>query len=295
MRKQVVAILCAGAAMMLWSGCGSTVTGPKNATRVTVTISSIGQVLIGGSAADVQGTIMGDSDITSITAKVFDGSGNDKSADFTVYFSTGYLNLDSADLMSNMGMTIKALASAAAGTYTLQLTAHAGSYVMNTGEKSFTVLTPVFEKTNIALGAQNASDPSLLDADNMTPYSSTITDPAQQASIDAIFVYSTVVNPPELSFTSPSVAQGAPYSNWASTSKAATLFEDVTATANYFDITTQEQINALWTVNAGVTRLTLYQGQLIVIYTSEGAYKLVQITTLTGTDGYATMNIKGLY
>ena len=121
----------------------------------------------------------------------------------------------------------------------------------------------------------------------MTTYSISTIDPSIEASIDAIFYYSSVVSPPELSFVSPSVAQGSPFDSW--TDKAASEFEDVTNSVTYSTISTQEQINYLWTSGAEQTRLTLYQGQVIVIHTHDGQYKLVQIQTIDGSDASACL------
>lgn len=292
--KRAGAALLAGAVMMLYSGCGSNNPTQPTPPTITVTIQSIGAVTLAGAAGTVSGTISTDSVITSVSMKILDSSGTiDKTADFVLAYSqTAYIGKSSVDLTTDLATSIKANPGDVPGTYVLDIVAATGS-VTKEAKMNFSVTgTPVTD-TLLTLGAQGAAPYSLLDADNMTTYSLSITDPSVEASIDAIFYYSSVVSPPVLSFVSPSVAQGSPFNSW--TDKAASQFEDVTGSVDYSTISTQEQINYLWTSGAGLSRLTLSQDQVIVIYTHDGQYKLVKVQSINGDDSTATMVVKGQY
>ncbi len=125
----------------------------------------------------------------------------------------------------------------------------------------------------------------------MTAYSNTVVDAGIRANIDIIFVYSTVISPAALTFTSPSVAVGNPYSTWVT--KANAEYKIVTPT--WASITTQEEIDSLWGTGAGSTRLPISQGTIVVVKTSAGAYKLIQISNVNGATSKATIDIKGKY
>jgi hypothetical protein len=288
--KKLLPLLFVGALISMWNGCTD---DPVGATNITITIESIGGVVIGSGTGKVTGDIDSDADITNVKMDVLDASNNDVSTHFERNFNTSYIGEKKVDLDTDLGTTIGAKTSATAGTYKLKITVTAGDYETS-ATKEFAVTgggTPVTEKTNISLGAQNATPPSLLDADDMTTFSNTITSETDRAKIDVIFVYSTVMSPPSLAFTSPSVAAGSPYDTWVN--KPATEFKVVTAT--WASITTQEHIDALWGTGAGSTRMAVAQGNIIVIKTSELVYKVIEMSTVNGADGSATINIKGKY
>ncbi|MBN1128156.1 MAG: hypothetical protein JXA71_04185 [Chitinispirillaceae bacterium] len=284
--KKLLALVCAAGMAGLWSGCG--LTDPTDA-EITVTINTIPAVTANSGSVSFTVKIESDSAISAMTYQVKQG-GTDKTSLFTI--TPPAVN----DYNGKKNVTLNfslAAGSGANGSYDFYVNVTAGD-INDDDTRAFTVTgggTPVTEKTDISLGAQNAAPPSLLDADNMTTHSVTITDETTRGSIDVIFVYATVSGNQFLAFTSPSVAAGSPYDTW--TNKAASEFKKVTA--DYATITTQEQIDALWGTEAGDTRVQIAQGDVIVIKTSAGAYKLVQITAISGTDGSATMSIKGKY
>lgn len=284
--KKLLGLLCAGAMVAMMSGCG--INSPVEAPKITID-NNIGSIAIPSSNSvtkTVTGKITADTAISAVTYSITKGSGTASGVTVT---GTAANNENSL----NFTATITISSTADSGAYKLSISATAGP----TADASFDfTLTggnvgPTLTEKSVTLGAQNANPPSCLDADNMTAYSNTTTDASIQANIDIIFSYSTVLNPAALAFTSPSVAQGAPYDSW--TNKAAAEYKAVTAT--WADITTQENINSLWGSGAGDTRLAVSQGDIIIVKTSAGAYKAIQITSVNGTNGSAEMDIKGKY
>jgi hypothetical protein len=297
MKKISLFLIC----LVLVYLCGCGLLGPNSPTSVTVTIknSSI-NLTAGGAATYIEGEIEADSILTNVEFKVLNSSNSDVTSNyFVISFVDAYKDKKKVDIKNDLNATIAAKSNTPGGTYILQITASSGSISSST-TKNFTVTstvdttpqgTPVSEKS-VTLGAQNANPPSCLDADNMTAYSSSTTDPNIQAKIDIIFSYSTVLNPASLAFTSPAIAAGTPYSSWSN--KASTEFKKVSATWN--NITTQEQIDSLWnTVTTSSQRIAVSSGDIIVVKTSESKYKIINITNINGSDGTATMDIKGKY
>lgn len=131
--KKLLSLLGVGMLVAMWSGCG--VTNP--ASSVTITIDAIGAVAVGGGAGQVTGKIETDSVLTLVTMKVLSGS-TDVTSKFTVSFTSAYQGKKSADLKTDMSTTITALSTATAATYTLSITAEAGS-ITSTSTKDFTV------------------------------------------------------------------------------------------------------------------------------------------------------------
>jgi hypothetical protein len=285
--KKVLALVCAVGMAGLWSGCG--LVNPTD-SEITVVINTIPGITANSGAGSFTVKVESDSAITNMTYKVMQGT-TDKTTSFTV------TPPNQSDYLTKKNVTLNfsiAAGSIADGTYQFYIKVTADD-ISDDDTRDFSVTggggTPVTEKTNISLGAQDATPPSLLDADDMTTYSKTITDPTTRSKIDIIFVYATVNSEQFLAFTSPSVAQGSPYDEW--TNPAESSFKKVTA--DYADITTQEQIDALWGTGAGSTRIEIALNDVVVVKTSEGAYSLIEITSLSGSTGTATMRIKGKY
>lgn len=272
-------------------GLNGCLTDPEESSAPSITLQSIGTVTAGsGTAVTKTGKIEASDSITNVTYKIFTAAGVAVEASKITVTGTPKNNKKSLDIT----VSIQAFAGAQSGNYNLRISATTN--VTSDVNFPFTVegvaTTPVTEK-DLVLGAQSNTNPSLLDADNMVAYSSSITDASTQAKIDLIFSYATILTNDALAFTSPSVAAGTPYSTWPSTSKANTEFKKVTAT--WSSITTQEQIDALWGTGAGSNRIVVAQGDIIIVKTSAGKYKLVSINTLTGAGAQASISVKGLY
>jgi hypothetical protein len=234
-------------------------------TSVTATVTSLGTKPATGVTTSVTGSIAGKKDVSS----------------------------------TDYGITISCASTAYNQKYLLTLTAVAGSattsktdtFSLIGGKDTGSVEIPTILEKTVILGANQVTEPSLLDADSMKAYSNTITNETDRAKIDLIFSYSTILQPAALAFTSPGVAAGAPYSNWLN--KASTQFKVVTTT--WASITTQAQIDALWGAGAGLERITVSEGSIIIVKTSENKYKLIQAVSISGAAAEAVLNIKGKY
>jgi hypothetical protein len=272
--KKLLALLGVGMVAM-WSGCG--LNDPVSAP--TISIDAIGSIAI--AASNVSKTVTGEikAGATVLPAQI----------EVTTPAPNG---ATSQNLTATSGIVLLIKPAALAGDYKLKVTVMAG--VEGSGTFNFTLTgsggTPI-KDTTLTLGAQSAAPHSLLDADAMVTYSTSVSSETDRAKIDVIFSYSTVGTVDALRFTAPSVAQGTPYTTW--TNKAASEFKIVTADAS--TITKQEQIDALWGTGAGDTRVDVTTNGVIVIKTSEGKYKLVKITTINGSAATATIDILGKY
>jgi hypothetical protein len=301
MLKKILTVSAVACAAFL-AGCGEDVLNPVDKDEVSINLTAMSDIAGSTTAvttAPITATIDANVAITAVDVTV-------KKADGTV--ASGITVTKGALPSSKEKITVKSTGdmpislsiatTATNGTYIYTLSATAGAA---TSSKSDTIVlsgmttvvtTPVTESAAITLGAQENASPSLLDADLMTAYSNTITDAATQAAIDIIFSYSTVLATDALAFTSPSIAAGAPYTTWGS--KAASEFKVVAATTTWASITTQEQIDALWLASGTAsTRLAVAQGDIVIVKTSAGKYKAINVTTVTGAAKAASIVVKG--
>ncbi|MBN2189485.1 MAG: hypothetical protein JW699_08520 [Chitinispirillaceae bacterium] len=292
--KKVLALLSVGVAAAVMTGCGLSPTSAP-----VVTLDQIPDIAIPSSGsvyAYVTGNVEADTVISAISYSILTSTDQPVSASqisVTGPQPNGEEEIDFDDYPITITVYY-ASGVTQPGTYKLKISVTAGpSGPSADATFNFTVTgTPstLTEKT-ITLGAQSAAQPSCLDADNMTPLSSTIGSEAQRALVDLIFSYSTVLEPDALAFTSPDSAQGSPYDSWAS--KAHTELKIVTAT--WSSITTQGDVNTLWGTGAGSSRIPIAQGDIVVIWTSGQAYKVVQVSSITGTGTSATVTLNGKY
>jgi hypothetical protein len=287
--KKLIALFSVGILVAMMVGCGLNPAGPAT---LNVTISAIPDLTAGSGGAQISVTIESDSAITNMTYAVMSGT-NDRTSDFNITppLYSDYQGKESVTI----NFTISAKSGITGGTYSFKVTVDAGDLTKDDA-RNFTVAGGTggtLSSASLTLGAQNAAPPSLLDADNMTRFSNTSTPTGVQQNIDAIFSFSTVLSPNALAFTAPDSAQGSPYTGW--TYRPVTKFKKVTAT--WANITTQSDVNALWSGvgGSGVSRIAVAQGDVIVISTSAGTYKVVQIAAVNGTDSYATIDINGKY
>jgi hypothetical protein len=286
--KKLLALLSVGVAVAMMTGCGLS---PVGAPTIDIDpIGTIGQ----NSYATVTGKVEADTVISSITYTIL--TSTDASVPSNQIWVEGPTPLSDEEKIdfNDRPITIHVI-SAASSDYKLKISVTAGPSVDATF--TFTVTGGgsgnVTEKTNISMGAQSAAPPSLLDADNMTTSSSTITDETRRGQIDVIFSYSTVLNPESLAFTSPDVAQGSPYDTWLT--KAQAEYKLAPGGTTWASLTTQTAINTAWGSGSGAPRIPVSPGDIIIILTSAQVYKAVQIVSISGSDPTATMIINGKY
>ena len=288
--RNFAAALVFGAVAMILGGCG--VTGQTGS--ITINVSDI-DTITAGQSKQVQGSVQAGNTLT-LSFAILD-SIEDTLKDGTVSCTaTGVSGKSTIDFQTDASLTIATTSAAISGRYYLQINACDGTDNYIT-DASFLVVgggtQAGITTVTLTLGAQQSSSPSLLDANNMTAFYDSITNPSVQAKIDAIFMDSTTASPAVFILRSPSVATSSPYSSWSI--KTSSQFKDVSSTANFSGITTQGQIDSLWGSGAGVTTLVLYVGQTIAILTNTGAYEIIQVSAINGTDPTATMTIIGKY
>jgi hypothetical protein len=290
--KKLLALLSVGLTMAVMTGCGLSPVGSP--TIEIDAISSIALPATGSTYTTVSGSIDADTAITEINYSILTSS--DQPVSISQISVTGpSANFEEELDFDDYPITITVYSTAAApATYKLKISVTAGPTAEMTKDFSVTgVSASVSEKTSISMGAENAAPPSLLDADNMTLASRTITDETRRGQIDAIFSFSTVLDPDALAFTSPDVAAGSPYDTW--TSKAHTEFKLAPGGTTWASLTNQATINTAWGSGSGASRLPVSQGNIIIILTSAGVYKAVQIVSITGSGSTATMTVNGKY
>jgi hypothetical protein len=288
--KKVLALLGAVGMVAFLSGCG--LTNPSS--NVDISISSVGAVIAGGAAGQVEGKIEADSNITSVEIKVLNASDADVTADFTISFTSGYSGKKKADLKDDMSTTVAAKAGTAAGTYKLQITASAGS-ITSTSTKTFTVTagsgTPVTTYTLVAGANSNATLGSSIDLDE--PKVMLMAEAGNNVSkIDLCYAYSTTGSVEKL--FSPTQAKLSGYTfaaGWASPN--ATKFAKLTMTvAEYNAITTREQILALTQPTTDGASIACAADDVFIAITDQNAVVLILITGQTaGAAGSINLKI----
>jgi hypothetical protein len=285
--RKFVALLSAGMAMAVMSGCGLNPIGTP-----IITIDSIDVIRMPSSAGSVYTTVSGkveaDTAISSITYQILNS--NDLPASGITVTGPAVPSGEKKVNFDNYPITITVTYPAAsAGTYKLKISVTAGLSV--DASSNFVVIANggvVSVKTNIAMGAQNASAPGLLDADIMKTYRNSLADETNRGKVDVIFSYSSALFPNALAFTSPDSAS----TGWLNNATA--RYKKVSAT--WSTITTQGGIDNLW--NAGgvaFSRMAVSAGDIILILTSEGSRKAVQIVSVNGTGPTAIITINGKY
>ena len=285
MKKYLLA-LCLGTLAVIGGGCGNT--GLTGSTIFT--ISDI-DTISAGQTKQVQGSVQAPNTL-SLSFAILDSIRDTVTNGTVSCTSTGVSGKSTIDLQADANLTIVTQSTALSGTYYLQISASSGSENVIT-QVSFVIIggsTSTLSQQTFTVGTlQTVSAACLLDADNMATYIDTISNPSVEAKIDAVFSDSLGV----LSMESPATEQVLPFTGWAI--KASTQYKDVSSTANFSAITTQTQIDSLWGTGSGVSTLSLSSGQTIVILTNTGAYKLIQIESISGTGTNLSINIEGKY
>lgn len=276
-----VAALALGLGLM---GCD--LLGPTDADEVSITLGAIPAISSASNQA-ITGDVDANVEITSVTPVIKDASGTVVST-ITVTKNNVTGTKKKLDLKTDLALTLGVSAQTCNGTYTLELTAMAGT-ATTTKSGTFTVsgvkdCSAVVEDTlstkQVTLGNQNASAGSALDVDLMEVYKSAQFAAASvQATIDLWFG---IVSTGAAKMMAPSVATGfAPIANnW--TTKNATKILKVTADFN--QIKTQSQIDLLWSEASSVSSVEIAANDVFVIKTVEGKYRLLRIVSASTSE-----------
>lgn len=293
--KKLLSLLGVGVLVAMWSGCG--VTDP--ASSVTITIDGIGAVAIGGGAGQVTGKIETDSVLTLVTMKVLSGS-TDVTSKFTVSFTSAYQGKKSADLKTDMSTTITALSTATAATYTLSITAEAGS-ITSTSTKDFAVTGnggTLLTEATATLGNTLNTEPGSIDLDNGSRYTTLEVTLSNAGSIDLCFANGSNIDrfyvPEAAKYgttdnkTIKTTAAGFNFTDtWPLTGYASAVRINTITSAQYDATTTAQAAAALWDAgNALVFAPVTAVDNAYLVKTSSSAYVLVKVTALVaGTSG----------
>lgn len=288
--KKFIALLFVGVLLTLWSSCFD---DPTGTTTVTITIESIGAVVINGAAGEVVGEIEADEALTSVTMKVLDSQDQDVTANFTVNFTSAYVGLESVKLKDDMSTTVAAKQTATAGTYKLQITAAAGD-VETISSKAFPVTgggTPVTIATLQAGANQHTTLGSAIDLDE--PKAMLKAEADQNVSkIDICYAYSGTDAVEK--FFSPHHAKLSGYTfaqDWATPNESKFYITTLTP-AQYNAITTKEQLAQEWTEPANpATSVACAKDDVFIAKTEQGVLVLILVTDqVAGATG--TIDIK---
>jgi|WetSurMetagenome_2_1015567.scaffolds.fasta_scaffold70055_1 hypothetical protein len=276
--KKLLALLGVGMVAM-WSGCGLN----NPASKVDISITSIGPVAAGGDAAIVEGTIEADSIITDVDMTVLNSSDGDFESSFTLNWTKGYSGKEKADLKGDMNTTVAAKPGTPAGTYKLKITASSGG-ITNSSTKEFTVTsvgTPVTVATVEAGANQNAILGSSIDLDEpkvMLMQAST----DNLSTVDICYAYSDTDGKEKL--FSPHHAKASGYTfttNWG-TPNETKFYKTFLTPTQYNEITTKEQIQAEWSEpESAATSIDCAEDDVFIAKTDQGAIVLMLITSQT--------------
>ncbi|MBD3345563.1 MAG: hypothetical protein GF401_10925 [Chitinivibrionales bacterium] len=287
--------------MIGYMGCG--LLDPEEDTdEVTVSITNdadLATINLTGTSVivPVEGTIEGSAAPSSISA-IMTNNDATGTADGIQINTTQQPDLDKIEIGEGKDMQIEIVVnqSACNGTYTLTISATVGG-ATNTASQTIVLEgatdcsqtgTPVTTSSSITLGAQNANSGSYLDADAMTAYNSTSVS-GNESKIDILLGYAGAAG--ELRLYSPAEAKNDGFiGSW--TSPPSTQILPVTST--FDQITTQEEIDALWT-GTPVNELAITGGEVVVVETTEGEYVLIKVESVSAQSQSAEISVIGKY
>lgn len=268
--KKLMALLFIGLLILFWNSCDEI--GPEPNTAVKVTIDGIDSVAVGGTVS-VEGEISADEVIDTVIMAV------KEAGTFSVTHTADYKNKKKVKL-SELSTTIT-VTSATSGTYTLEITAKAGSGT-DVGLETFVVTGGGDLVTkDITLGSWNNNTyGSSLDADAMTVYK--VNEAATNCAIIDIWYSNTLGGADR--FYSPKKAAGAehPPKNW--TTQNETMMAKVPG-VNFDAIKLQSEIDGLWANATGKEEfLDLNNNDVVVLSSDQGKACLILFVEGDGSD-----------
>lgn len=251
----------------------------------------------GGSVA-VWGEVTSDAGLSNVTVTVKDAAGATKLSLPNSTSATSYVFGPD----KTVKITIATTTAWAKGKYSVQLTA-----TDKNGNSSTSSSLPLLIKggttvptgtavtaTTVTLGSNdNATYGSSIDADAMSVYKISQVTTALQGGIDAYYAYSSTDKLDK--FFSPSQAKTSGFDgikSWT-VSTSVSLYNLGTMTATAFAaITTQEQIDALFTGKTSAVSVPAAADVVVGIKTSAGVYRVLHVDAITaGSTG--TVTVKG--
>jgi hypothetical protein len=275
---------------------GCDLLGPADADSVDITLGAIPAITSASNQA-VSGNVDANVEITSITPVIKDASGVTVT---TITISKN--NVDNTkkkiDLKTDLALTLVVGAQTCNGTYTLELTAVAGT-ASTTKSASFTVSgvkdctvqpgTPVVTATLQAGSNSNATLGSSIDLDAGAVYLSAAA-ASHVAELDLCYSFAGTTNIDKLGTPSWAKASGFNYAkDWAN--PPATKFYKTTLTKAEFDaIDTKEKIPAFVATSATEISYQAALNDVFIVQTTSNAIVLVLINAkVDGAAGSITI------
>ena len=267
----------------------------SNDDSVEITITTFDS-LTAGAIKSIEGEIKASPDIdeSEITVAITKG-GTDVISDFTIA-KNDIEPSGTIDLKDDLGLKVTPKADIAGGDYVFALQVTAGT-ASSTKSVNFSIAggntTPITEH-DATLGASASSNGSSLDADLGTAYTTTQLrgNSTLQATIDVYFAV-TSSNQPKLGSPSWANTNGwGPESGGSWLSAPATEFMVAPTGTNYDNISSQEDIDALWS-GTGASNLQVAANSLVLVKTTANTYGLIKvISAATNTSGDAVLKVK---
>lgn len=299
--KQFLKLLVAGAVCgMGFIGCG--LVSPTDDDTISIDIKAIGDVRAGDDKP-IGGTIEGkpDPDATGISAKILDSDGATVAAEKIKVTKNTPSAKSKFDLTTDLSMKIVSTAEACNGTYTLEISAAAGS-ATTTKTATFTIVngkdcnaiiptgTPITEVTLEAGANGNSTLGSSIDLDGGTVWK--MTEAANNVSkIDICYAHTASGDDKVGSANWAKLSDYTFAKNWATPPDCKMHAVTMTADA-YTAVDTKEEITALWSESTAVTSLKVVDGDIFIVKTTENVLALVKITSQTaGETGKITIKV----
>ncbi|HEX2959577.1 MAG TPA: hypothetical protein VHO70_22265, partial [Chitinispirillaceae bacterium] len=260
---------------------GCDLLGPADADEVSITLGAI-PAITSVSNQIVTGNVDANVEITSITPVIKDASGNT-----VITITTTKNNVTGTqkkiDLKTDLALTLVVGAQTCNGTYTLELTAVAGSastskpvtFTVSGVKDCNQVIQPTLAQTEVTMGSwKSTANGSSLEADELKVYKGAELTDALRAEIDVWFSNTADGH---AWLWSPKKAAAASYTpkDWAVQNE--TKFVEITGSVTFESITTQAQIDAQWNASSAKEFVDIVAGDLVVVKTNKGANRLLKI------------------
>ncbi len=273
--------------------------GPEeNDDNASVSIKQIENVTFSGGAETatrpLDGEIKGDPQINDVVFSII-YEGEDVTEEGHIIIDQGEFVYENKKKVDLDAISLIINNTACNGTYTLKIDVTAGS-APGGNSTSFTVSGATacgeqpeeqLQEVTVTVGNQDAGPGSALDVDSMKVHQSS--DAKNSASIqEAVDVWFGIVESNASMMAPASAPSGFATSSW--TVKNATAFQKVTVA--FDEITTQSQIDALWS-GSGSSLVTIAAGDVFVVQTVEGNNRLLKIVSASdATTGTAEVTGK---
>jgi len=297
MKKLSVFLMTGILAGMSFIGCDLLGPSDEDADEVTITLTKFTSIE-SGSYQQIEATVDANVEITAVNISITkDGAEVDEDL-IEVEKPNTPTGEKKLELKSggDMDVKVKVSTDACNGDYVFTITAIAGT-AQSTKTNDFTITdgndctgTAITTKTLEAGANQNSSLGSSIDLDGGTVWK--MADAASHVSEIDICYSHTATSGDKVGSASWAKASNYDYAkNWSSPPDA--KMHKVSISSSTFDgITTAEEIQDLWVSADGESSLTVTQGNIFIVKTTEGAYALVEVSEqVAGETGSITIKV----